>query len=308
MPTEWCRETSQLSAVWDRVFEPQSIPVYVAGAGGASLNLAASALALTGAVAATGDLQYGVGLNLSASALAVSGAAAIAGDLAYLVPALDISASPLALTGTLAPSGDIHAGTAFDLAASALSMAGAASLSGDIQITTAVMLDLAASPLSIGGAFSLAGDVAFGSSFDLAAGEIAMAGTLSAAGDVASSDAPTTSGADGSGRRRRLYLGPDKKVRIEGELPKPAEQAAAAPMPTPAAVPTKPAARPESVADVLKRIAKPAAPIFKPAQTVAVGDAADQAAQAIEAAAIARQRQFEEDDEAVSAAMALLMA
>jgi len=148
-----------------------------------SFDIAASAIAVSGAISAAGNV--GVGANLSASAAALSGAVSLAGDLAYLVPSLALSASPISISGTLSSSGDAQIGTGFDLAADAVAISGAATAGGDVQISVAVLLDVSAAPLALSGALSTAGNLAYlVPTLDLAASPIALSGSASVAGNI----------------------------------------------------------------------------------------------------------------------------
>jgi hypothetical protein len=175
-----------------------------------TVDLVASAIAVSGAVSATGDIQIGTSFDISATAVAVSGALTTSGDIEITPPGdLDLAADPLALSGVLSVSGDIEIGTSFDLAADPLSVTGALSASGDIEIGTSFdvsasaisvsgtvavsgdiessvdpILEVVADPLSITGTISASGDIQIGTSFDLATDPIAITGTLSASGDI----------------------------------------------------------------------------------------------------------------------------
>jgi hypothetical protein len=104
---------------------------------GASLDLDPAAIALSGALAISGDIQIGTSFDLAADPVALSGSLAVSGDIESSVdPILDIDAAPVALAGSLGISGDIQIGTSFDLAASAVALAGSLSVSGEIQSST----------------------------------------------------------------------------------------------------------------------------------------------------------------------------
>lgn len=175
-----------------------------------TVDLVASAIAVSGAVSATGDIQIGTSFDISATAVAVSGALTTSGDIEITPPgdldlaadplalsgalsvsgdieigtSFDLAADPLPITGTLSASGDIEIGTSFDVSASAISVSGTVAVSGDIESSVDPILEVVADPLSITGTISASGDIQIGTSFDLATDPIAITGTLSASGDI----------------------------------------------------------------------------------------------------------------------------
>ncbi len=150
---------------------------------GADLDIAASPLALSGALTASGNLQRD--LNLSASAVSLAGTLSPSGDLAFYVPMLDVSAGALALSGALTATGDVQIGTAFDLSTDAVALAGSVTASGDIQIAEEELLDVAAGPVSISGAVSVSGDLAYlVPQLDVEASALALSGSVVASGDI----------------------------------------------------------------------------------------------------------------------------
>ena len=153
----------------------------------ATLALSASPLAIAGTLATAGELDYLLPtLALSASPLSITGTLAPTGDLAYELPTLALSASPLALSGTLTPSGDIDYQLPFALTASALAVSGAVSVSGDLSITDEIKLTLSASPLALAGALAVAGDLDYVvPTLVLSASPLALSGTVAVTGDPA---------------------------------------------------------------------------------------------------------------------------
>lgn len=151
-------EIAQLSANPWQVLEPARIWIPVSAVAGASLDIDASAVSISGALSATGDIQIGTSFDVSASAVALAGSLAATGDIEITeAPELDLDATPVALSGALTASGDIQIGTSHDLAASALALSGSLSVTGDIQIGTS--FDLSAAELALSAALALSGDV-----------------------------------------------------------------------------------------------------------------------------------------------------
>jgi len=156
-----------------------------------TVDLVASAIAVSGTVSATGDIQIGTSFDLAADPVAISGALSISGDIeASTAPALDIAADPIALAGTVGLTGDIQIGTSLDLVADPVAIVGAVGLSGDIQL---------------------------GTSFDLAADPIALSGTLAVAGDIASSTEEGIIVSLGGKRKRRMMVSAEdlRRARID---------------------------------------------------------------------------------------------
>lgn len=148
-----------------------------------ALNLVASPIALAAMMAVAGDVEFGTGFNIAASPIALAGAMAVSGDVESRIP-FDVLCSPVALLGALAVAGDVSVSTAVDLQASSLALAGSAGVSGDIQIRAPFHLQQSGA-LPLAGALSLVGDIDAGTAFDLEQGElIALSGELEVAADL----------------------------------------------------------------------------------------------------------------------------
>lgn len=129
--------------------------------------------------------------DLNASAVALSGALAISGDLDITAaPELDLDPAVLALSGALSISGDIEIGTSHDLAADPIALAGSLAVSGDIESSVDPMLDIDAAAIALSGSLSVSGDIDIGTSFDVDASAVALAGAITVSGDIQSSTDP----------------------------------------------------------------------------------------------------------------------
>ena len=143
------------------LFEPRRIWVPVS-AGGSSLDLTeTTAVALSGSVSVSGDIQIGTNFNLTQS-------------------------SAVGLAGSLATTGDVQIGTTFNLAQTAdVGLAGSVGVSGDIQILSGSLDLTQTSTVAMSGTVGLSGDIQIGTSFDLAqTAAVGLTGSVATTGDI----------------------------------------------------------------------------------------------------------------------------
>lgn len=205
------------------------------GGGGASLNIDADAVTLSGSIAVSGDIQITEApeLDIDAAPVALVGSVSASGDI-QIGTSFDLEAAPVAMAGAMAVSGDIESSVdpVLDIEADAVALAGAVGVSGDIEIGRSS--DLASDPVALAGTVGVSGDIEVGTSFDLDASPVALSGSMAASGDIAASTAPIAppatpgSGAGGgsamSFERWRRSLDDDiedmaeRRVREEDEM------------------------------------------------------------------------------------------
>lgn len=221
--------------------------VPAASGGGSSLDLAASALAVSGAISASGDLQFRVPLDLSASAIAVTGSASVSGDIQSTTdPKLNISGSAIAVSGAL-------------------------SATGDIQITEAPTIDLSAASVAVTGTVSAAGTLAYRVPFNLAADPIIVAGVFAASGDIGLSTEPV--GVRGGGGW--AWAAPSDASRYKRLKPQTREQLAERVRKQREALGILPAPARKRIETAVKKEARRAAPSLAPLAPVAAEVAQD---------------------------------
>ncbi len=171
-------------------------------AGGGSLDLTeTTAVALSGSVSVSGDIQIGTNFNLTqSSAVGLAGSLATTGDVQIGTTFNLAQTAAVGLAGSVGVSGDIQilSGSLDLTQTSAVAMSGTVGLSGDIQIGTTFNLAQTAA-VGLTGSVAATGDIQLGTNFNLAQTvALAMSGSVAVTGDFQSGTAPVVTQAYGN--------------------------------------------------------------------------------------------------------------